>query len=358
MSPGELFLLPAAWPVLLAAPLVWLELRAFDRARAGRLARVVGPRAGALTAELGRRRRRARSHLFAASLLLALVAVLQPLVGEGVGRIEQRGVDLVVALDVSRSMLARDLPPSRLARAKHELRALAERARGDRLGLVLFAGGARLAVPLTRDLASFADLADLADPTSVERGGTDLGAALALSQKALGDSSGEHEAILLLTDGEDLEGRGLAVARRCGERGIPVHCVGFGTPRGSKIAIEEEAGETFLRDRAGNEVVSALDPASLRAMAAAAGGEYIDAAALPLPLVELYEKRIVPMSRKALERGERRERENRYQWPLLAAFLLWIAELGLADRRKTGPAAPGSAPARRPSVLGSRRSRP
>ena len=128
-----------------------------------------------------------------------------------------RGVDILVCLDVSRSMLAQDLQPSRLARAQEEIRALAARTESDRVGLVLFAGDARLAVPLTRDKDSFASLASRASPLSVERGGSDVGAAL---DTALGALTGAHEVILLLTDGEDLEARGLQAARRCRDRGI------------------------------------------------------------------------------------------------------------------------------------------
>ncbi|MHC4548755.1 MAG: VWA domain-containing protein [Planctomycetota bacterium] len=324
-----------ALPLLLLAPLAGLVLWVLDRARARRLARAVGPRASALAADLSAGRRRRGRALFVTALLLAMLAMLQPVWGEAAREVEQRGVDILVCLDVSQSMLARDVRPSRLARAQREIRALAARAAGDRLGLVVFAGQARLAAPLTHDRDSFGDLVALADPLSVERGGTDLGAALATALEALRGQTGEHEVVLLLTDGEDLAGNGLRVARTCKERRITVHCVGFGSARGAKIPVEtSEGGETFLRDRSGKEVVSTMDPAHLRRIAATTGGAFADAHARPNAVRELYEERIAPMARKTWLAEERRARENRFQWPLLAAFLLWILDLCLGARRR------------------------
>ena len=278
--------------------------------------------------------RRVRRTLATLGLLCALVAVMQPAWGAAGRKLEPRGVDVLVVLDVSRSMLARDQSPDRLGAAKREILALADRAAGDRIGLVAFAGDARLVIPLTRDRESFADLLARTGPLTVERGGTNLGVALEAALGALVGKSGEHEVLLLLTDGEDHEGRGLRVAERCRERGITVHSVGFGSPLGSKIAIATDTGEAFLRDRAGNEVISALDPGSLARLATATGGVYAEAIGAQAPLVELYEERIVPMARKAFEDDPRRERENRFQWPLAAAFCLWILQLCLVERTR------------------------
>jgi Ca-activated chloride channel family protein len=334
MNLREFFAWPGALPLLALVPLLWLLLRTFDGLRSRQLVRVVGPRAQHLARDLAPGQRRLRRVLSWSGLLCALLAVMQPLWGEDVRKVEQRGVDMLVCLDVSRSMLARDLPPSRLLRARREIRALAERVRGDRMGLVAFAGEARLTVPLTQDMDSFAGLVEMADPLSVRRGGTDLGAALDKAIEALEGQTGDHEAVLLITDGEDLEQKGLRAAEKCKEKKITVHCIGFGSAQGSKITVDGQTGESFLRDRSGKEVVSAMDPTSLRKIAETTGGEFIDAGTMPLPLLELYEKRILPMARKTFEAEERREKKNRFQWPLLAAFVLWILELCLTDRKR------------------------
>ena len=146
-------------------------------------------------------------------------------------------------------------------------------------------------------------------------------------------ASGDHETVLLLTDGEDLGGRGLEVARRCRERGITVHAVGFGSALGAKIPIDRGGREGYLRDRLGKEVISALDPTSLRLIAETTGGAYVSGSRVD-PLVELYERRILPMARKAFETSAEDQRAQRFQWPLLLAFLLCVVELALPEGRK------------------------
>jgi Ca-activated chloride channel homolog len=325
------FAWPAALPVLLLAPLVALALVVIDRRRWRRLLELAGPRALSLSPDLSLAARRWRNALLAAGLLLALVAVLQPQWGAAEASSGERGIDVVVCLDVSRSMLAADMPPSRLERAKREVRALADRARGDRLGLVVFAGEPRLVVPLTEDVATFLELLGEVDPQSVERGGTDLGAALEAALEALPADHPESEAIVLVTDGEDLAGGGRRAAEACRARGVAVHAVGMGSSMGSKIPVE--GGSQFLRDRDGRDVLSAMDSTSLRAIAAAAGGEFVDASASPQPLVLLHDRRLRAMPRRPRGGDDRRETPNRFQWPLAAAVGLWLLEACLGDRR-------------------------
>lgn len=333
MNISDALLLPGALPLLLLAPAAALVLWGLDRLRRRRLRLAVGPRF-AQEADLQRGRRRARRLLFAAALFFATAAVLQPAWGESARAVERRGVDMVICLDVSRSMLAQDTAPDRLERAREEIRRLAERASGDRMGLVVFAGEARLFVPLTRDLTSLAEMVDLADPLSVGRGGTDLAGALETAAAALVAKSTAPAVILLLTDGDDRDGRGLAAARACAEQGITVHAIGLGSKRGAKIPIATETGEEFLKDRAGADVVTALDGASLRRIADAAGGVYREANADDVSLVPLYEERVLPMARARFSDDEKKERENRFQWPLLIAFLLWMMDLCLSERRR------------------------
>lgn len=334
MSLRELFILPEAIPLLLLVPLVWFLLRSLDRAGEKRLASLVGPVVKRLAPDLGAKERRLRRHLVVAGFFLALVALLQPVRGAGGPTVELRGVDLMVCLDVSQSMLARDMPPSRLERARAEIAALADNVPLARLGLVVFAGEARLLSPLTTDMKSYLSILSGADPLSVRRGGTDLGGALERALKALDESRGGSAAMLLITDGEDLGERGLSLAKKCGQSNAKIFCVGFGSVEGSKIAIDTEGEEVFLRDREGREVVSSMDSSGLRRIAEAAGGEFVEAGTRMMPLVELFEKRIAPLACSTFQSEERRRHGNRYQWPLLAAFFLWLLELCLTDRMK------------------------
>jgi Ca-activated chloride channel family protein len=323
---------PEAWPVLVLVPLTAFVLSRLGRLRARRLADVVGPRATALADGPDPHRRGVRVAIATAALLFASIAVLEPTWGEDGGAEDGGGPDVVVCLDVSRSMLARDAEPNRLERARREIRAFSERARGGRLALVVFAGEARLVAPLTRDGESFRTLLDLCDPASVRRGGTDLGAALDAALGALAGETGGNGVIVLVTDGEDIGGNGRRVARTCKDRNVAVHCVGLGSARGAKIAVPGDRGESFVRDRAGNEVISAMDPSSLRAIASTTGGEFVDAGASASPVAELYEQRIRPMAGRVCDPDGRRERANRFQWALLPAVLLWMLDLVLTDR--------------------------
>jgi Ca-activated chloride channel family protein len=328
------------WPLLVLVP-VFLGIAAWIlRRREARLdSLVAAERQADLCGDWSRGWARGRVVLAAGALLLAILAILDPVLGEELTITENRGIDIMVCLDVSRSMLARDIAPSRLQRARLEMQALADRARGDRIGCVAFAGEARLSIPLTLDMDAFSGLVDYLDPSSVHRGGTDLGLAIdkaveALEEARRGEGAG-HEVILLLTDGEDLEGRGLSAGERAAAKGITIHCVGFGETRGSKIVtVDDRGSESFLRDDQGNEVVSTMDAESLRKIARVAGGEFLRADAMALPLVELYDKRIVPMAKKVFDARERRDHKHRYQWPLLGAVALSLLDLGLTERRR------------------------
>jgi Ca-activated chloride channel family protein len=333
VSPAEAFVWPAAWPLLLVGPLWWAGAVWAGRRRTARLRALVGPRLPYLAPERSPRRRALRDLLFAAALAALGLALMQPVWGIDARRVEQRGVDILVCLDVSKSMLARDLAPSRLGRAQAELRALAARTRGDRLGLCVFAGEARLFVPLTRDIQSFAELGELADPWSVERPGTDLGAALDAGLAALGGADGQGEVILLISDGEDHDGGGRRAAEAVAARGVVVHAVGFGSARGAKIAVPDADGESFLRDEDGADVVSAMDADGLRAIAAATGGSFVDAGAEPRPLVTIYEREILPRAQKVVGEDAAGGRANRFQLPLGLAVGLLLAWCAIRERK-------------------------
>ena len=335
MSFGEFFVLPELAPLaLLLTAGGWLLLRIAEAARRRRLERVIGPRHALLCAEFGPRRRALRRGLFALGIAAAVVAWMQPSFGVDPERRRQRGVDVLICLDVSRSMLATDVLPSRLDRAKHEIEAFAGRLLGDRLGLVVFAGEAKLAVPFTQDVGSFGELLRLAGPASVRRGGSDLGAALDAAATAIDGSDSGEAAVVLITDGEDLGGRGLRAAEAFAERGIEIHCVGIGSQAGSKITIDGPGGETFLADRSGDEVVSSMDAAGLQRIAEVSGGAFVDARSEARPLVALYEQHLRSAARgRPAGAAPTSARMNRFQWPLGLAVLAWLLELTITDRR-------------------------
>ncbi|HEX5052546.1 MAG TPA: VWA domain-containing protein [Planctomycetota bacterium] len=324
-----LFLVPRWWPALLVLPvLLWLGARA-SIALADRRRRAFGRRDEALAGRTCGGRLRLGCALAAAGL--ATAALLQPVAGETAG--EPVGPDVVLCLDVSRSMAARDAAPTRLGAAQQQIEHLAAVAAGARLGLVAFAGDARLAVPLCSDLEAVVRLADDLTPGGSGRGGTDLGAAIDAALAALQRVHGLGGSIVLLTDGEDFAGRGRAAAARALAAGVPVHCLGFGGEGGSKVVVEAADGETFLKDVAGDEVVTRLDAASLADVAAAGGGAFERPRSVRR-LAELYAAVLAPAAQAAAARDPRQEPAQRFQWPLLGALLFWMLRACLPERRR------------------------
>ena len=316
------------WPWLLALPVVWALLwlaldgsrRAMSRYGAAPLTPVSAPlwRSLRLTALLG----------------LGMVCWLDPRWGEESVDVERRGLDLIFCLDTSQSMLARDMQPTRLDRAKRDIRSVLPLVEGgDRVGLVVFAGEARLWIPLTHDVASFEGLLDEVDTDIARVGGTDLAKALRRSLELADVDDVATTVVVLMTDGEDLEGAGQQAATELKDRDLTVFAVGYGSALGSKITVERGGKEEFLRDRDGNEVVSRMDPESLRKVAEVTGGEFVRAEAMALPLVELHEKRFVPMEKRAYDAGEESGKQARYQLVLLPLLVLLLLEIAFAHGR-------------------------
>jgi Ca-activated chloride channel family protein len=238
-------------------------------------------------------------------------------------------VDLLVCLDVSNSMHARDLQPDRLERARLELQDLVSHLGSDRVGLILVAGEARRAAPLTADHTSFLALLAQASPSSLRQGGTDLASALELAVELLESAPSTQRNVLLLSDGEDRAGLALEQADACREAGIVVHTLGIGTALGGKITLQDADGQEFyLSDATGKDVLTRLDRGSLDAIATATGGSAIALDGEVGALRTWYEQVLLPEARDAARANPDLERAPRFQWPL--ALALMGAFLGLA----------------------------
>ena len=316
---------PDAWPWLLLGPVLWFVVWGVLRARRGARQRY--------GAELRERvsRPAARATRLTLAALLGFTTWMDPRLGEETVAVSRKGLDLVFCLDTSRSMLARDISPTRIERAKRDIVAvLPELVGGDRVGLVAFAGQARLIVPLTHDLDSFKTLCEDVDTDTVRLGGTDLAAALRKAVGLVEDDSASTTVVVMLTDGEDLTGAGKQAAREAADADVIVHAIGYGSTRGSKITLSGDEGESFLQSREGDEVVSALDPEGLRAMTGVTGGEFVRADVMALPIVELKRKRLDPMLKRVYDAGEDKVYKTRYQWLLLPMILLLLLEIAFA----------------------------
>ena len=320
------------WAVpLLALGLAIARRRANERLRAFVSDRLGGEMAG--TVDHGRRFWKAGLRL--AALTLLIVAAARPQWGASEVEVEQEGIDLVVALDISRSMLAEDVEPSRLGRAKAEISALIESLDGDRVGLVFFAGGAFPQCPLTVDYSAARLFLSQADPTMIGSQGTDLAAALRTSMELFGDEGGRSRVVLVVTDGEDFGGELEDALDELREAGIALYAVGIGTPEGAPIPDFDDTGrrQGFVRDRDGDVVISRLEEAGLLELVRGTEGVYARAGRTGLDIARLQSEL------GALEGGAFRSQrvvrhQDRYTHPLAAALVLLIVEAWIRDRRR------------------------
>ncbi|MFO8047456.1 MAG: VWA domain-containing protein [Desulfosudaceae bacterium] len=286
-----------------------------------------------LAGQVSAGRRYVRAILAAAALVFMVIALAGPRYGYHWEEIQQKGVDLVVALDCSRSMLAEDVDPSRLVRAKREIVDLIGKLAGDRLGLVAFGGDAFLQCPLTLDYSAFNIFLDALTPDFLPRGGTNLGAAVDTSMSAFDTEVASDKAIILITDGESTTGPDpVAAARKAAEKGVRLFTIGVGAEQGAPVPGENGG---FKRDDAGRMVVSRLDEETLEKMAAVTGGIYVRSEAGDMDLDAIYQGQIQKnMKKEVLESGRKRVRENRFQWFAALALLCLLAER-LVPVRKT-----------------------
>ena len=327
-APGWLWGL-ALLPLL--ALVLWLERRA-RRRRLYRLARPATAERIALVEPSARPLVRGLLLVLAAGMVF--VALARPRWGETEEELHVRGLDLVIALDLSRSMLAEDLPPSRLVVARAIARRLAEKLPSDRVGLVGFAGTAATLCPLTLDRGALALYLDAADPSLFTTQGTDLGAAIDEARRMFARHARARKVLVILSDGEDLEGHGEEAARRAADEGITIYAIGVGTPRGAPVPEIDASGRLVGYQREGERVVtSRLDEATLAAVARAGGGAYARATGFGEG-VERVVDALSRLQRSDLGATLPRRRAERYRWPLAAAFVLAALEAFLVDRRR------------------------
>jgi Ca-activated chloride channel family protein len=280
--------------------------------------------------EFDRRRRTLRWGMVAAAVACLGVALGGPMWGFRWEEVRRQGIDLVVAIDVSRSMLATDVKPNRLARAKLALQDLVSELRGDRIALVAFAGSAFLECPLTLDYDAFAESLGAVEVGIIPKGGTALAEAIDTSLAAFEGRQGSHQALVLITDGEDHEGNVKEAAKRAADRGVKIYTVGIGTTEGELVPGESGS---WVKDRAGQVVKSRLDEETLKRIAVDTGGVYLHAAGPSFGLAELYRNYIDTMEKRELASTLEKRFEHRFQLPLALALLLLVLEPLIGERR-------------------------
>jgi len=328
-------------PVLGA--LAWQRLRAGRRTLDESLSEKMAAR---LTAHLNPRAAGLATVLLLLAALLVVVGAARPQRGSQYVTATRKGIDLIIALDVSESMLAEDLKPNRLLRARHEIASILDRLEGDRVGLVAFAGAAFVQCPLTLDYAAARMFLEYMGPDLIPEPGTNLADALEVSARAFESEGDGFRALVLISDGEDHLGEVEAAAREARKMRVRVFTVGIGSESGEPIPIRNAEGEVdgYKKDRDGKIVMTRLNELPLREIADQTGGLYVRAGGT-LGLERILDE-IAGMEKKELSGGIRMLYEDRYSYFVWPALVLLFAAWWIPGRRR------GSVAVGRPSGLG------
>jgi Ca-activated chloride channel family protein len=279
-------------------------------------------------------RQKARFVLITIAFALLLVALARPQWGFTWEESKQKGLDIVVAIDTSKSMLAEDIAPNRLTRAKLAALDLMQQAQSDRLGLVAFAGGAFLQCPLTIDDNAFKQSVETLDVNIIPQGGTAVAEAITTALGAFKEGD-NFKVLVLFTDGEDNDENALEAAQAAAKEGMKIFTIGIGTPEGEILRIKDAKGRTdYLRDAEGNAVKSRLNEALLQQIAGATEGGFY----LPMrgakTIDTLYEKGLAPLPKSEGQEKLVKRMHERYHWPLAAAIVLLLVEMLLPERSR------------------------
>jgi Ca-activated chloride channel family protein len=323
------------WGLLLIPILIALFIRAEQRGFR-RLQEFVSARLlPQLAGTVNRPRRVVRFGLQLLGLSLALVSLAQPRWGYTFEDVKRKGLDLLIAVDTSRSMLSNDVQPNRLERVKLVSQDLINELQGDRVGLIAFAGRAFLQAPLTIDYdAVFEAIRDL-DTKTIPEGGTNISSAIDLAAQSFGKSAVGNRALIIFTDGEELSGDAVKTAKAAADAGVRIFTVGVGTAQGSLIPISGEDGETaFVKDSAGQVVKSKLDEKRLREVAQATGGFYLPLENGPRTMQQIYTEGLAKMQAAEMDVRLSRRPIERYEWPLGGALVALAFSILVGERKR------------------------
>ena len=323
------------WGLLLIPILIALFIRAEHRGLR-RLQEFVSARLlPQLAGTVNRPRRMVRFGLQLLGLSLALVSLAQPRWGYTFQDVKRKGLDLLIAVDTSRSMLSNDVQPNRLERVKLATQDLINELQGDRVGLIAFAGRAFLQAPLTIDYEAVTESINDLDTKTIPEGGTNISSAIDLATQSFGKSAAGNRALIIFTDGEELSGDAVKTAKAAADQGVRIFTVGVGTPQGSLIPITSDNGEmAFVKDSSGQVVKSKLDEKPLQEIAQATGGFYLHLENGPRTMQQIYNEGLVKMQAAEIDVRLSRRPIERYEWPLGAAIIALAFSILIGERKR------------------------
>lgn len=286
-----------------------------------------------LTASVSVTKRRIKTVFLFVALLFLVLTLMRPQGNPVEKTVRKRGRDLVFVVDVSRSMLAEDLKPNRLARAKQLITDMLPVLEGDRIGLLVFAGATAIKCPLTLDYSYFLNVLDRIEPDDINRGGTLIGDAIRIvADRLFYDQDNKYRDVILITDGEDHESFPIEAATDAAQRGIKIHTVGLGDPEGSNIPLRDAGGGYSLLKHNNQVIQSRLDETNLKKIAAVTQGVFIPVRTNLVDLAELYRNYIAVAEQRETESKESKIWSELYQFFLGISMLALMVEVLISDR--------------------------
>ena len=279
------------------------------------------------------KRHRSKTIFVVLAILFLILALTRPRWGYEWENLHQRGVDVIVALDVSSSMLAEDIKPNRLERAKRKISDLLDMMEGDRIGLVAFAGTSFVQCPLTLDYGAARLFLSAIDTQLIPVQGTALGNAIKTSVKAFRSQEKKSKALILITDGEDQMGKALSAAKSASDQGVKIYTIGIGGEIGAPLPNPSGAGG-FRKNQQGEVILSKLDETTLQQIALETGGSYVRSVTGDIDLNTIYKDQIKKnIEKKELKSERRKIWQERFQWFIFIALIFLVAETCLSEKR-------------------------
>ncbi len=270
-------------------------------------------------------------------VILALTSLIFGIAGPQFGskleEMKREGVEIIIAIDVSNSMMAQDIQPNRLELAKRAISKMIDRLHNDKIGLIVFAGDAYTQLPITTDYAAAKMFLSSVNIDIVPKQGTAIGAAIDLGTKSFGPETGKNKALIIITDGENHEDNAVEAAGKSAENGIIVHTIGMGLPKGAPIPVYGRFGNIYYRkDKEGNIIISKLNETMLQQIASAGGGIYIRADNTQSGLNTLFDE-INKMEKKELESSIYSDYEDRFQYIIALALIFLLFDFIILERK-------------------------
>jgi len=293
------------------------------------------PLIGEVAASYSAKKTKQKNVLLVIVVLFSIFALIRPQWGFQWQEVKRKGIDIIVVIDTSKSMLTRDVKPNRLERTKFAVQDLLKKLKGDRIGLIAFSGNPFLICPLTVDYGGFLISLNDLSVDSVPRGGTNIAKAIEEAISDYDDTSSKYKAIIMITDGDNLEGDPVAAAKKANEKGIKIYSVGIGSAQGELIQIHNDAGKVvFLKDRNGNYVKSRLNERLLKEIALITGGIYVKASGSQFGLDIIYDRELSRIEKREIEVKMEKKYFERFQFPLGIAVILLVIETCMTRRKK------------------------